>query len=185
MSKHDKYNARYNNETYNAVKASLINDLQTDDNSLTLSDVMNALTDASLQIAGAETDDKLTVLIRVCHSYEVSPETIRLMSQHLENFEEQGDIESADFENSALVLYHLRGLSKSIAPAVSVSSALHGWRGRMAHYLIMSAKLMLDAVRELLQDSNESYIAQKLGTAMTYAAHALEEGAENSKSKMN
>jgi hypothetical protein len=185
MTHYDKYNARYNNQTYQAVRESLMKDLQVDNNNLTVSDIMNALTDAALQIAGAHTDDKLVVLIRVCHSYAVRPETIRLMSQHLENFEESGDIKSADFENSALVLYHLRELRPLLAPAVSVSSALHGWRGRMVHYLIMSAKLMLDAVRELLQDSNERYIAEKLGMAMTYASNALEEGAANSPSKLN
>jgi hypothetical protein len=145
MTHYDKYNARYNNQTYQAVRESLMKDLQVDNNNLTVSDIMNALTDAALQIAGAHTGDKLVVLIRVCHSYAVRPETIRLMSQHLENFEESGDIKSADFENSALVLYHLRELRPLLAPAVSVSSALHGWRGRMVHYLIMSAKLMLEA----------------------------------------
>lgn len=155
MSKHDKYNARYNNQTYQAVRDSLINDLQTDDNSLALSDIMNALTDASLQIAGGKTDDKIAVLIRVCHSYEVSPQTIRLMSQHLENFEETGDIHSANFENSALVLCHLREISKSIAPAVALSEVIHCNEGRVAHYFIMASQALLDATYGVLLRTEE------------------------------
>jgi hypothetical protein len=45
---------------------------------------------------------KQQMLVNAIALHQFSPKTVRLMSQHLEHFEDNGSTFSADFENTAL-----------------------------------------------------------------------------------
>jgi hypothetical protein len=179
MSKYDAYHARYDNKAYRALSETIRQDLNLAADSLTLSDIMNAVTDATLHICHpASHADALKTLVRLCHHEGEQPATLRAISQYLERFEEQYDTHSADFENSALTLFHLRQVIMHLAPAISVSSAIHGEVGAYAHYLAVASKLLLDATHEYLLVGNKPHAYEKTQTALQYIHNTFDEPSE-------
>ena len=169
------YHARYNNATYLAVQTSVLIDLYSEafsQNSTARefllcqerpNTIMNALTDTAIEIAEHNTSNETQHLINLCQMHRLSPKTIRLMSQHLENFEEEGSVHSADFEHTALSLHHIVDVRQSVLNAVSLSSAIHSKRGRVAHHLLKAASALLHTVDLILNgESSQSYIDEKL-----------------------
>ena len=182
------YHARYNNATYLAVQTSVLIDLYGEafsQNSTARefllcqerpNAIMNTLIDVAIEIAEHNTSTEAQHLIHLCQMHRLSPKTIRLMSQHLENFEEEGSCHSADFENTALSLHHIAEIRPSVLDAVSLSSAIHGKRGRVAHHLLKAASALLHTAELMLNgESSQSYIDEKLNTGQIALADALNE----------
>jgi hypothetical protein len=146
------YHAKYQNETYRSVQIAVISDLYGEvvAQDATLREqfldkaeanlLMNLLTDSALCICGYPyPQNKHQVLVNAAMQHLLSAKTIRLMSQHLENFEEVGSYFSADFENTALSLLKAGDGRAELVEAVSFSSVIHGAQGRAAHYLLKAA----------------------------------------------
>ena len=182
-----RYQAQYNNETYQAVQIAMIGDLYgeafAEDVAIreTLLDklepnlLMNLVTDTALTICGYPyPQDKRQTLVNAALQHDLSPETIRLMSQHLENFETEGGHFSADFENTALTLLKIGAVRTELAGGIAVSSALHGTKGRAAHYLLKAAAAFLHTAELLLKgESNQTYLNEKLMQGANGLADAL------------
>ena len=179
MSQYEDYHTRYDNKAYRALGETIRLDLNLETDSLTLSDLLNAITDAAWHISNPNSRaDALLTLMRVCHYKELQPTTIRAISQYLERFEAQYATHTADFENGALALHYLRQAIMHIAPAISVSSAIHGEAGTHAHYLIVASKLLLDAIREYLLVGNTPHAHEKTQTALQYIQNTFDEPSE-------
>jgi hypothetical protein len=76
------------------------------------------------------------------------------VSQHLENFEAEGGHFSADFENTTLTLLKIGSARMELAGGISVSSTIHGSKGRAAHYLLKAATAFLHTAELLLKGEN-------------------------------
>ena len=182
-----RYQAQYNNETYQTVQIAVISDLYGEAFAVdaatreTLLDkevpnlLMNLLTDTALSMCGYPyPQDKRQTLVNAALQQNLSAETIRLMSQHLENFEVEGDYFSADFENTALTLLKVGAIRTELAGGISVSSAIHGTKGRAAHYLLKVVVAFLHTAELLLKgENNQSYVNEKLMQAASGLADAL------------
>ena len=182
------YHARYNNATYLAAQTSVLTDLygeafsqnSTAREFLLCQDrpnvIMNTLIDVAIEIAEYNTSNEAQRLINLCQMHNLSPKTIRLMSQHLENFEQDGSYHSADFENTALSLHHIADVRQSVLNAVSLSSAIHGKRGRAAHHLLKAVSALLRTAELMLNgESSQSYIDEKLNAGHVALADARTE----------
>lgn len=183
------YQAKYKNETYRAVQIAVIADLYGEAfaQDVTLREqlldkaepnlLMNLLTDSALALFGYPyQQDKRQALVNAVVQYLLSPKTIRLMSQHLENFEEVGSNFSADFENSALALLKIGDSRAELVEGISISSAIHGAKGRAAHHLLKAAVGFIHAAELLLKaESSQSYLNEKLAQGTSALADALGE----------
>jgi hypothetical protein len=182
-----RYQAQYNNETYQAVQTDVIGDLygeafavdaatrETLLNKEVPSLLMNLLTDTALSICGYPyPQDKRQLLVNTALQHNLSAKTIRLMSQHLENFEAEGGHFSANFENTALTLLKVGAIRTDLAGGISVSSAIHGTKGRAAHYLLKAAAAFLHTAELLLKgENNQTYLNEKMMQGASGLADAL------------
>ena len=182
-----RYQAQYNNETYQAVQIAVIGDLYGEAFAVdattreTLLDkevpnlLMNLLTDTALSMCGYPyTQNKRQTLVNAALQHNLSAKTIRLMSQHLENFEADGEHFSADFENTALSLLEIATVRAELLEVVAVSSAIHGTKGRAAHYLLKAAAAFLHTAELLLKgENNQAYLNEKLMQGASGLADAL------------
>jgi hypothetical protein len=182
-----RYQAQYNNETYQAVQTAVIGDLCGEAFAVdaatreTLLDkevpnlLMNLLTDTALSMCGYPyTQDKRQFLVNEALQHNLSAKTIRVMSQHLENFEAEGGHFSADFENAALTLLKIAAVRTELAGGISVSSAIHGTKGRAAHHLLKAAAAFLHTAELLLKgENNQAYLNEKLMQGASGLADAL------------
>jgi hypothetical protein len=122
-----QYHAHYNNDSYRAVQVARIADLYGEPfahdsrirEQLLGEEIpyvlMNLLGDVALEICGFPSmNGKQQVLVNELALRQLSPETVRLMSQHLEDFEDDGSTFSADFENAALTLLQVTAIRKSV-----------------------------------------------------------------------
>jgi hypothetical protein len=136
---------------------------------------MNLLTDTALSMCGYPyTQDKRQTLVNTALQHNLSAQTIRLMSQHLENFEAAGGHFSADFENTALTLLKVTAIQTELAKVISISSATHGTKGRAAHYLLKAATAFLHTAELLLKgENNQTYLNEKLMQGASGLADAL------------
>jgi hypothetical protein len=183
------YHAHYNNDSYRAVQVALIADLYGEpfahDTSIreqllgeeTPYFLMNLLGDVALEICGFPgMTGKQQVLVNENALRQLSPETVRLMSQHLEHFEDNGSTFSADFENTALTLLQVMAIRKSVQATESLSSVIHTGQGRASHHLLKSASALLHAAELLLKaESSKSYLGEKLSQGTSALADALNE----------
>jgi hypothetical protein len=183
------YHAHYNNDTYQAVQIALTADLYGESfaHDTTIRErllgeerpniLLNLLTDVALEICGSPTaQGKQHLLIDLIAHHRIEAKTVRLMSQHLENFEADGSTFSADFENSALTLLNLFKVRDTIQNASSLSSAIHGNHGRAAHHLLRASATFLYVAELLLKAENsKSYLDEKLAQGTYSLADALTE----------
>jgi hypothetical protein len=183
------YHAKYNNESYRAVQVAVISDLYGEafaqdvnlrEQLLDKAEpnlLMNLLTDSALSICGYPyPQNKRQTLVNAALQYLLSVKTIRLMSQHLENFEEAGSTFSSDFENVALSLLKAGDGRAELVEAVSFSSAIHGVQGRAAHYLLKAALSFIHAAELLLKaEQSQSYLNEKLAQGTSALADAMGE----------
>jgi hypothetical protein len=138
---------------------------------------MNHLTDSALSICGyAYLQDKRQELVNAAMQYLLSAKTIRLMSQHLENYEEVGSTFSADFENTALSLLKAGDGRAERIEAVSFSGVIHSTQGCAAHYFLKAALGFIHAAKLLLKvESSQSYLNEKLAQGTSALADAMVE----------
>jgi hypothetical protein len=183
------YHAHYNNDSYRAVQVALIADLYGEpfahDSRIreqllgeeTPYSLMNLLGDVALEICGFPgMDGKQQVLVNAITLRQLSPETVRLMSHHLEHFEDDGSTFTADFENAALTLLQIMAIRKSVQAAISVSSVIHNGQGRASHHLLKSVAALLHVAELLLKAENsKSYLNEKLTQSTSALADALTE----------
>jgi hypothetical protein len=180
------YNSQYKNATYRAVQVALVRDLtsayQASEPKLLeialrtepILDILNLLTDVCLEIVGhPDLQGRRERLIRALADAQVSEETVRLMGQHMENFETMGSLFSADFENATLVLLKIQALN--IHAAAQLASVLHSVAGNAAHELLCATDALLQLTSLLLKgESSETYKLEKLQKAERYLAYAKE-----------
>jgi hypothetical protein len=103
----------------------------------------------------------------------VTPETVRIIGQHFENFEEDGSPFSADFEHTVIALLHLKALNPY---AIRQStSRIRGQAGNAANALVSATDALLQLARlALLNEPSSAYLREKLQAGMRYIADAEE-----------
>jgi len=181
------YNSHYNNETYGAVQVSLVRDLcgsyQADDPKLLeialgyrqISEILALLTAVCLEISGyPQMEGRRERLITALAVTNISGDTVRLMSQHMEDFEETGSQFSADFENTTLALLCLQKIDLSLAKAYA--GAIHNSAGTSANDLIVSASYQLELAKRILgggRPPSQEFIGEMLHQADRHFAGAM------------
>lgn len=180
------YHARYNNATFRAVQEALVRDLSTpyQANTPALQDMvlktepihslLNLLTDVCLEISGhPEKVGRRERLIRALGEAVVSEEVVRLMGSHLENFEDEGSVFSADFENATLALLQI-GRMNLYSPKAH-ASLIHSKAGNAANALIAAAESLLQVAKLLLVgEPSKTYLNEKLQDAEQHLSYAKE-----------
>lgn len=176
------YNSHYNNETYKAVQVALVRDLwgaPADERSLEVAlkiepihGLLNLLTDVCLELSGhPEMAGRRDRLIRALVDAQVSPEVVRQMGQHMENFELDGSIFSADFENTTLALLQIEQIN--LYPAKTHTSTIHSQAGNAANDLIASAEYLLQVAKLLLMgEPSQVYMNEKMRQAERHLGYA-------------
>jgi len=181
------YNSHYNNETYRAVQVSLVRDLcgsyQADDPKLLeialgyrqISEILALLTAVCLEISGyPEMEGRRERLITALAVTNISEETVRLMGQHMEDFEAAGSQFSADFENTMLALLCLQKIDVSLAKAYA--GAIHNSAGTSANDLIVSASYQIELAKLLLgggRPPSQAFIGDMLRQADRHFGDAM------------
>lgn len=172
------YHRHYNNDSYRAIQIALISDLydelaaenvQVREQLLSEeipNTIMNLLTDVALEISGVPTlSGKQHILLNQILEHQLSSQTIRLMGEHLDKFEQSGTF-ARDFEEVALTVLNISKSQETILDAVSVSSAIQGPHGRGAHYLLKASTELLEIAQLLLfHESSQAYMSEKMNRA--------------------
>jgi len=105
-----RYHAQYDNATFRALHTALRRDAGYDSEALT--HVLNQITDLCLGLCGhPDYRTDFTALTVGLGNLEARPETVRLIGQHLENFEEDGSPFSAEFEHITLVYLEVQSIA--------------------------------------------------------------------------
>ena len=181
------YNSHYNNETYDAVAYALVRDLcgtyQSDVPKFLkialgypkISELLALLTTVCLEISGhPEMVGRRERLITALAVTNISEETLLLMSQHMEDFEEMGSQFSADFENTMLALLCLQKIDLSLAKAYA--GAINSPAGTSANDLIASASYQLELAKRILgggRTPSQAFIGDMLHQADRHFGDAM------------
>jgi len=181
------YNSHYNNETYDAVAYALVRDLcgtyQSDVPKFLkialgypkISEILALMTASCLEISGhPEMEGRRERLITALAVTNISEETVRLMGQHMEDFEEMGSQFSADFENTMLALLCLQKIDVSLAKAYA--GAIHNSAGTSANDLIVSASYQIELAKLLLgggRPPSQAFIGDMLRQADRHFGDAM------------
>jgi len=181
------YNSHYNNETYDAVAYALVRDLcgtyQSDVPKFLkialgypkISEILALMTASCLEISGhPEMEGRRERLITALAVTNISEETVRLMGQHMEDFEAAGSQFSADFENTMLALLCLQKIDVSLAKAYA--GAIHNSAGTSANDLIVSASYQIELAKRILgggRTPSQAFIGDMLHQADRHFADAM------------
>jgi len=184
------YNSHYNNETnetYRAVQVSLVRDfcgnrraadpelLETALKYRQISEIIALMTASCLEISGhPEMEGRRERLITALAVTNISEETVRLMGQHMEDFEAAGSQFSADFENTTLALLCLQKIDLSLAKAHA--SLIHNSAGTSANDLIASASYLLEVAKRVLgggRPPSQAFIGDMLRQADRHFGDAM------------
>jgi len=181
------YNSHYNNETYDAVAYALVRDLcgtyQSDVPKFLkialgypkISEILALMTASCLEISGhPEMEGRRERLITALAVTNISEETVRLMGQHMEDFEAAGSQFSADFENTLLALLCLQKIDVSLAKAYA--GAIHNSAGTSANDLIVSASYQIELAKLLLgggRPPSQAFIGDMLRQADRHFGDAM------------
>jgi hypothetical protein len=107
----------------------------------------------------------------------VSDETVRLMDQHMENFEADHSTFSADFtkRTEALLALTRHRTDLAVRYAALCTNSLHSADGNAAHWVLQSIDALLQLSRLLLANEGDAaYRQAKLRTAERYLGYAKE-----------
>ena len=139
-----RYHAQYDNETYTAIRNALLHDAGygTRQDHPDLTAIMNRVTDICLALCDHPDYSKsFTTLMQELGNFDASPETVRLIGQHFENFEEDGSPFSAEFEHTTIVYLAVQAfqLSRTTWEAEYIRSQA----GKTARELLAAAQQLI------------------------------------------
>lgn len=172
-----RYNSLFDNQQYQIVTQTITNNLNVERESVTASDAANLITDAALGLSDHPSYAKSCHALAVfCGRNRIQPQTIDVIYNYLVVFQQAGDTRAEDFEAVAKACYHIQHLKPILPIAVSHTSCIHSWHGRMSYNLLASADYLIQAAQALLVDDNENYAAEKLQSGLRRITGALYEG---------
>jgi hypothetical protein len=173
---YDGYNARYDNETYRAVRAVLVASShygplsanQSNEEFITV--LMNLLIDASFERCGTEcyagSEARLMAALDPLDS-----RIITLVRLHLANF---------DVPQHLHATRALQNVREAADAAVQVTSEIPAWRGRVAYAWASAALYLSHAAQTILEDTNaDSYPLEKLDRALDHLQNGVIEAEQN------
>ena len=176
-----RYNSRFDNQQYQLVTQTIATDLNVERESVTASDAANLITDAALGLSDHPSYAKSChTLALFCGRNSIQPQTIDVIYNYLVVFQQAGDTRVEDFEAVAKACHHLQHIKPILPIAVSHTSCIHSWHGRMAYDLLAAADYLIQAAQTLLVDDNENYAAEKLQSGLRRITGALYEGTSHS-----
>jgi hypothetical protein len=181
----DRYNLRYNNQSYQAVQKSIVHDLggiHQAENPILLEQalnrhdinvIMNLIIDLSQVIVGyphpADTCDRL--LRALSAARHITPETALRIGEHFENFEDDDSTFSTDFENTMLALIAVQAID--LYPARNKTAMVAGKAGNAANALVAAADALLQLARlTLINEPSAAYLREKLRAGKRYLDEA-------------
>jgi hypothetical protein len=177
----ERYNRLFDNHLYSAIVDRLAADLRADRDALRLSDAMNLITNAALELVSHPhyTDTWLALAV-FCGQNGVSIATIDAIHEYLLIFRQPDDIGAEDFELTAKALLKAYEALDALRGGVSCANGVHGWQGRMAYDLLAAADYLAQAAVQLLMHGNLFYIREKLQAGLNRISGALHEGTRHS-----
>jgi hypothetical protein len=102
---------------------------------------------------------------------QVSEDTVHLIAQHLEHFETDSSVLSADFVNTSLVLLKIQALN--VQTVIQLTSTIHSLNGNIAYDLLCATESLLELASLVLKgESAEAYKLEKLQKVESHLADA-------------
>lgn len=167
-----RYHACYNNDTYRAFGIGLATALDLDEGIVRLefhddrhNEIMNQLTDAALELAGAEVytgaGQRLGNALGTLDAH--TPAVVTLAINHLNNFIPDGRPSEtrekiAHMATLALAEHARRALVQTLDHA----ALLTGWQGTAPYYWLCACSLLVQSAEIVLRhDPSESYLVKK------------------------
>jgi hypothetical protein len=175
------YNRLFDNPKYQAIAAMLAADLGADRESERVSDIMNLITDAALNLSGHPHYEMAWLkLVTFCGQNAVTIPTIDAIYTYLLIFQQVKDTRADDFEGTSKALLKSYESLDTLRAGVSCANGVHGWRGRMAYQLLAAADFLIQAATQLLLHGDLFYIHEKLQSGIQRLIRALHEGIRQS-----
>jgi hypothetical protein len=169
----DHYNTHYNNTTYRAFADALAASLPGGAAHPDHVAVMNLLIDAAFERSGAALYQGAAMQLGAALIPYANPELFTLAEQHLHPFNMVAD----EAVLTAGLLHTLESLRTLADAAVRAASEHHGWRGRVAFWWLSAIAAIAQAAHAVLSEAHNSYVQEKLTTAILYLRNGLSEGA--------
>ena len=177
----ERYNRLFDNHLYSAIAHRLAADLRADRNALRVSDAMNLITNAALELVSHPHYVGAWLALAVfCGQNGVSIATIDAIHDYLLIFRQPDDIRADDFEMTAKALLKAYEALDALRGGVSCASGVHSWQGRMAYDLLAAADYLAQTAVQLLLHGNLFYIREKLPAGLNQISGALHEGTRHS-----
>ncbi|MFZ4816424.1 MAG: hypothetical protein ACOYL5_17950 [Phototrophicaceae bacterium] len=181
----DRYNSRYNNQTFQTVQKGIVRDLcggyQAEEPALLeralglreINTIMNLIIDLSQAIVGyphpADTRDRL--LRALSDARHITPETALRIGEHFENFKDDDNTISDDFKQTMLALIAIQSLD--LYPARNKTAMVAGKAGNAANALVAAADALLQLARlTLVNEPSTAYLREKLRAGRRYLDEA-------------
>jgi hypothetical protein len=177
--------ARYHEKFVNAIYRELIDkvgaDLHAERESEKAAEAANLVIDTALEVCGSQAHTGAHIRLAIyCASHAITPATIHAIAEYLYRFEPPWETTAIDFEATAKALLSARAARYHLRDAVTLTSDIHSWQGRMAHELVAASDYLLLAATHSLAQGDPMYIHEKLGFALNRVTLALYEGILNS-----
>jgi hypothetical protein len=177
---HNRYHEKFVNAIYRELIDQIAADLHAERESEKVAEAANLVIDTALQVCGSRAQAGAHIRLAIyCASHAISPATIRAIAEYLYRFEPPWETTTVDFEATAKALLAARAAHYDLRDAVTLTSDIHSWQGRMAHELLAASDYLLLAATHSLAHGDPAYIHEKLSFALNRVTLALYEGILN------
>ncbi|MBW4438993.1 MAG: hypothetical protein KME04_17780 [Pleurocapsa minor GSE-CHR-MK-17-07R] len=175
-----RYHDRFDVSLYNPIGEFVASNLNANRDDARVVDLMVAVQNAALELCGDERHAGAWHRLAVCCGRSfLSTHTIDAIWRFLRAFSDN-DTRLDDFEATAKgMLLAYRALDE-LKAATAHANGVHGWHGRMAYDLLAAVELFTGAANALLAHEDETYIREKLQSALHRVTGALYEGIRHS-----
>jgi hypothetical protein len=180
------YHACYNNQTYSAFSRALASALGLDEQVAQAeahdqrhTRIMNLLTDAALELAGAEVyagaGTRLGSALGALDDH--APTLVRLAIDHLNHF-----VIGEPFSDAHETIAHMATLAlaesarRALVRTLDHAALLHGWRGTTSFYWLLACTQIIQSAEIVLRDDpSASYLVEKFGKGIELLARGTGE----------
>ncbi len=178
---HARYHEKFVNAIYRALLDQIAAELRVERESEKVAEAANLVIDTALEVCGSQAHAGAHIRLAIyCASHAITPPTTRAIAEYLYRFEPPWESTAIDFEATAKALLSARAARYHLRDAVTLTSDIHSWQGRMAHELLAASDYLLLAATHSLAQGDPTYTHEKLSFALNRVTLALYEGILNS-----
>ena len=176
----ERYHDRFDPAQYNAVGEQLASNLYAERDDDRVIAGMNALQDACLELCEHPNFEAACHRLAVfCGQNSLSFHTVDAILSYLRRFNSD-DVRTDDFECTAKAMLRAYSGQDDLKTATACANGVHSWQGRMAYELLAAADYLMQTATQLLMHGDDSYVREKLHSALRRITGALYEGVRHS-----